>query len=99
MSICKSPATGTPSLTLLDTLTPAGYSISIATTTRIPFAAAAAGSPGAGTWKIGECVNNTSTTQALDNDDYVSGYAYVTNGSPVPGSSAVKPGATPGHGS
>ena len=42
---------------------------------------------------------NTSTTQALDNTDYVSGYAYVTTGSPVPGSSAVKPGATPGHGS
>jgi hypothetical protein len=99
VSICKSPATGTPALTLLDTLTPAGFSISVATTTRIPFAAASAGAPGAGTWKIGECVDNTSTTQALDNNDYVSGYAYVTTGTPVPGSSAVKPGATPGHGS
>ena len=63
VSICKSPATGTPSLTLLDTLTPAGYSISTASTTRVPFAADSAGAPGAGTWKIGECVNNTSTTQ------------------------------------
>jgi hypothetical protein len=99
VSICKSPATGTPALTLLDTLTPAGFSISTATTTRIPFAADAAGAPGAGTWKIGECVSNTSATQALDVTDYVSGYAFVTTGTPVPGSSAVKPGATPGHGS
>jgi hypothetical protein len=99
VSICKSPATGTPALTLLDTITPAGYSISTATTTRIPFAADAAGAPGAGTWKIGECVNNTSATVAVDGNDYVSGYAFVTTGTPVPGSSAVKPGATPGHGS
>ena len=52
---------------------------------RISYPAAATGAPGAGTWKIGECVDNTGATNAINNNDFAMGFAYVANGSVVTG--------------
>jgi hypothetical protein len=41
------------------------------------------GAPGAGTWKVGVCVVNLSTTQAWDGNDSSIGWAMVTSGAPT----------------
>jgi hypothetical protein len=55
---------------------------------RISYPANATGAPGAGSWNIGECVNNTGAN-AINNNDFAMGYAYVVNvavvTAPVPG--------------
>jgi hypothetical protein len=93
IAICKSPATGTPTPTELDPAPGGAFSNVTVTTTRATYAADETGTPGAGTWTIGECVDNTSAVQAIDANDWTLGYAFVVNGTPAPGSSAVKPAA------
>jgi hypothetical protein len=78
LAICKQ-ASGAGPLTLLNPAPGSAYEVVTVTTTRIPFAAAAAGAPGAGTWTVGICVMTTGA-QAVDSNDYSIGYAFVTNG-------------------
>jgi hypothetical protein len=92
ISICKSSTTGTPTVTELDPQPGGAFSNVLVTTTRATYAANGVGTPGAGSWKIGECVFNTSATQAIDSNDWTLGHAFVVNGTPAPGSTAVKPG-------
>jgi hypothetical protein len=95
ITICKSPATGTPSLSPLDPVAGTAVSVVNFTTNKLTYAANGTGTPGAGTWKIGECVEDNGT---LDNTDWALGYAFVVNGTPAPGSTAVKPaGGAPAH--
>jgi hypothetical protein len=98
ISICKSPATGTPTVTELDPAPGGAFSNVTVTTNRATYAANGVGAPGAGTWLIGECVNDTSTTQAIDSNDWTLGHAFVVNGTPAPGSTAVKPGGASHNG-
>jgi hypothetical protein len=89
VTICKAPASGTP-VTFLDTTAPGGaFSNVMVGTTRLTYAAEGTGSPGPGTWKIGECVDNTSTVNTIGPNDYTLGYAFVVNGSVAPGSTAA----------
>jgi hypothetical protein len=89
ISICKAPSTtGTP-VTLLDPLASGAFSNVTVTTTRATYAAEGTGAPGVGTWKIGECVNNTSTTQTINENDYTIGHAFVVNGTAAPGSTSA----------
>lgn len=84
ISVCASPTgAGTPAL-----LDPEGggsdaYQFVPVTSTRSSYAASAAGAPGAGTWDVGMCVQNTDPTNAIDSTDYSLGYAFVANGNPV----------------
>jgi hypothetical protein len=89
VTICKAPAaTGTP-VTFLDATAPGGaFSNVTVSATRLTYAAEGTGSPGAGTWKIGECVENTSATNTIGPNDYTLGYAFVVNGTVAPGSTA-----------
>jgi hypothetical protein len=84
VSICKAPTTGAP-VTLLNLKVGGAFSIVTIGDTRISYPANATGVPGTGTWKIGECVNNTGATNAINNNDFAMGYAYVVNGSVVTG--------------
>jgi hypothetical protein len=86
VSICKQPTTGTPTVTLLDQKVNGAFSIVTVGDTRISYPADAVGAPGvAGTWKIGECVDNTGATNAINNNDFVMGYAFVVNAVSTPG--------------
>jgi hypothetical protein len=78
VSICIQPSAG-GTIKELNPAPGGAFESAIATTTRIPFAAAATGVPGAGTWNVGLCIDNTSATQAIDNNDWSIGYAQVTN--------------------
>jgi hypothetical protein len=81
IAMCVSPhGANTPAL--LDTSTNGGgaFEIDTVSTTRVSFGANQVGTPGAGTWDVGECVTNLSTTQALDTNDFSTGYAFVSNG-------------------
>jgi hypothetical protein len=76
VTVCKQPSTG-------GDLTPLASSSSVyegvtVQTTRLTFAISEAGAPGAGTWNIGMCVRD-NTAQAVDNNDWSIGYAFVTN--------------------
>ncbi|HEX5193465.1 MAG TPA: hypothetical protein VFW09_11735 [Solirubrobacteraceae bacterium] len=95
VSICKAPASGTP-VTLLDTVVGGAFSNVTISTTRVTYAANGTGSPGAGTWKIGECVDNTGTTNTITGNDWSLGYAFVVNGTVAPGSSVATKSAA-GH--
>jgi hypothetical protein len=75
-AICVQPSGGGALIVLAGTL---NYEEVTASTTRIPFAVSATGTPGAGTWKVGVCVRNESSTEALDSNDYSIGYALVAN--------------------
>jgi hypothetical protein len=86
ITICKASATGKP--TPLDTKVADAYAIVNVGTTRLGYPASASGSPGAGTWRIGECVDNT-TANPIDDPDWTLGYAFVVNGSAGPGSTAA----------
>jgi hypothetical protein len=77
-------------LSLLDPVSGTAESAATVTTAHMTFAANGTGSPGAGTWKIGECIANSGT--AITQNDWVLGYAFVVNGTPAPGSTAVRPG-------
>jgi hypothetical protein len=87
VSICKQPTTGTPTVSLLDTKVSGAFSIVTIGSPRISYPADAVGVPGiAGTWKIGECVNNIGATNAISDNDFVMGYAFVVNAVSTPGS-------------
>lgn len=55
-----------------------GYSQGHITTTRMPWAASASVTPGAGTWKVGYCVLNAGS--GVINNDWVNGWVQVVNG-------------------
>jgi hypothetical protein len=76
--MCVQPSAG-GTVALLDTVVGGAYEAETVTTTRSTFAVSEAGSPGAGTWKVGPCVVNTSA-QSVDNNDFAIGYAEVTGG-------------------
>jgi hypothetical protein len=96
ISICKAPAaTGTP-VTLLNLKVGGAFSIVTVGFPRISYPANATGAPGAGSWKIGECVNNTGATFAISNNDFAMGDAYVVNGAVVTGAVPTGPGI-PSH--
>ena len=54
------------------------YSYGEVLTSTQSFAGTATVVPGAGTWKVGFCVYNSSTS-ALDDNDFVNGWVQVTN--------------------
>jgi len=72
--LCYQPASGGP----LTNFTRPNFSIGEASTTRVPFSAMATTTPGAGTWKVGFCVQNYNPL-TLDDNDYVSGWVQVVN--------------------
>lgn len=79
VSLCSQPQGG-GTITPISQNTDA-FEIVTVTTTRIPFAISQAGVPGAGTWNIGMCVQDLSNTQAIDQNDWSIGYAFVVNSS------------------
>jgi hypothetical protein len=83
ITICKASTNGEP--TPLNTKVADAYEIVDVGSTRSSYPASASGSPGAGTWRIGECVNN-NTANPIDDSDFTIGYAFVVNGSAAPGS-------------
>lgn len=76
-AMCVQPSTGGP-VSVLDGVS-SDVEVVTASTTRIPFASAMTGVPGAGTWNVGICAIDTSATQAIDSNDRSVGYAFVTN--------------------
>jgi hypothetical protein len=83
LSICKQPSAG-GALSLLG-LTPPGKANNAddfqdvdVVTSRVTFASSWVGVPGPGTWRIGICVINEDQ-QAIDDPDWSTGYAMVTN--------------------
>ena len=73
--LCYQPSTGG---TITNFAGDTGYSTSDAYPDPRSFAATASVVPGAGTWKVGFCVENGST-HAIDNVDWVNGWVQVTN--------------------
>jgi hypothetical protein len=73
LGICAQPEAGGA----LQTLPSVGDVENVTvTTTRSPFAISQFGRPGAGTWKVGLCVDDTSAT-AVNANDYSVGWAMV----------------------
>ena len=60
-------------------------------TNKATYTADGAGAPGAGTWLVGECAENYSAN-AVNNNDWALGYAFVVNGAAVEGSSIAAKG-------
>jgi hypothetical protein len=79
VGVCVSP-TGASSPAPLD---PGSFTEVKITSTRSSDAASATGAPGAGTWDVGMCVNNGIGTDAINDNDWSVGYAFVANGTPV----------------
>ncbi|HYB28075.1 MAG TPA: hypothetical protein VEF89_15770 [Solirubrobacteraceae bacterium] len=74
VAICTQPAAGgattpMPSSGAIETVNPTNYVA--------PYAMSSAGSPGAGTWKVGFCVKNTSSTTLNDDGNMVGWVAVV----------------------
>jgi hypothetical protein len=74
VAICIQPAAGgaitpMPSSSAIETVNPTNYVV--------PYAMSSAGSPGAGTWKVGFCVKNTSSTTLNDDGNMVGWVAVV----------------------
>lgn len=82
LSICYQASTG-GALTVLNPAPGGAYEeveiIAYSSSYAEPYAMSASGSPGAGTWNVGICVYNKSSTQAINNNDWSIGYAYVTS--------------------
>jgi hypothetical protein len=73
LAVCAQPSGGGA----LQTLPSIGDDENVTvTTTRLPFAISQFGRPGAGTWKVGICVDDTSAT-AVNANDYSVGWAMV----------------------
>jgi hypothetical protein len=83
IAICVSP-TGANTPTQLDPSGGVNTNVFV-TSTRLSYAASQTGSPGAGTWDVGMCVTNFDATNAINNNDWSVGYAFVANGTPVSG--------------
>jgi hypothetical protein len=81
IAICVEPSTG-GTLKQLDSTSGSFYIITSTAAVRGVYPASAVGSPGAGTWLVGECVDNTGTS-AFNNNDFSIGYAFVANGIPT----------------
>jgi hypothetical protein len=80
VAICTQPATG-GALSLLDPNTNGAFTDVTITNDTLSYAASATGSPAAGTWNVGVCVRDESTSSvAIDNPDFSVGYAFVVNG-------------------
>lgn len=88
LGICIQPSAG-GALTLLDPNPGTAITDVEVTTTRLSYAASAAGTPGAGSWNVGICAPN-ETSQAVDKNDWSIGYAFVTNGGLTAGSTSKK---------
>jgi hypothetical protein len=73
--LCYAPSTGTGTLT---NFVGGGYSIAPVFPDRRVFSAAATVSPGAGSWRVGMCVQ-VSGSHAIDSNDYANGWVQVTN--------------------
>jgi len=74
VAICVQPAAGgaiapMPSSGAIETVNPTNYVV--------PYAMSSAGSPGAGTWKVGFCVKNASSTTLNDDGNMVGWVAVV----------------------
>jgi hypothetical protein len=79
VAVCIQPAAG-GTLSLLDSNANGAFTDVTITNDTLSYAASAAGSPGAGTFNVGVCVRDESTSQAIDNADFSVGYAFVVNG-------------------
>ena len=77
VSICRQPASGGP-VTVLDGNWGSDFEEVTADTTRIPFAVAMSGASGAGSWRVGMCVENPHEID-LDHNDFSIGTAFVSN--------------------
>jgi hypothetical protein len=82
VSICRQPASGGP-VTVLDGNSKSDFEEVTADTTRIPFAVAMSGAPGAGSWRVGMCVENPKEID-LDDNDLSIGTAFVSNAKLTP---------------
>jgi hypothetical protein len=82
VGVCVSP-TGANTPAPLDNNTDGAFTELDITTTRQVYGESATGTPGAGTWDVGICVQNDSSTLAINNNDYSVGYAFVANGTVV----------------
>jgi hypothetical protein len=72
--LCYQPSTGGTVVNFAGS----NYSLGTVFPVQRTFAAAASVVPGAGTWRVGFCVDN-NLSAALDNNDYVNGWVQVTN--------------------
>jgi hypothetical protein len=82
MAICYEAASGGSAPQALDDNTQgANQAITVGTASTAQ-AASQTGAPGAGTWKVGICVENQSS-QAWDDSDWSIGWAMVTAGAPT----------------
>jgi hypothetical protein len=88
LGICIQPSTG-GTVSLLDPNPGTAIEVVTVNTTRIPYAAAGAGTPGAGTWNVGICAVDL-TGQSVDSNDWSLGFAFVSNGALVPGSTSLR---------
>jgi hypothetical protein len=79
VAVCIQPAAG-GALSLLDNNTNGAFTDVTITNDTLSYAASATGSPGAGTFNVGVCVRDESTSQEIDNADFSVGYAFVVNG-------------------
>jgi hypothetical protein len=73
--LCYQPAAGG---TIVN-FTGDGYSFGEFTTNRLAWTAAASILPGAGTWNVGFCVQNSDGPIAISNNDFVNGWVQVHN--------------------
>ena len=72
-SVCTAQGSGTPT----PFNSPADFTVVNAETERNSFGAANSFVPGAGTYTVGFCVQNTTTN--LNNNDWATGWVVVTN--------------------
>ena len=73
--LCYQPSGGGPVTNFVS----GNYSIGVVFPERRTFIAAASVVPGAGTWKVGFCVLDSGGPNAVNNNDFVSGWVQVTN--------------------
>lgn len=76
IDLCYQPSAGGGTVT---NFTGGAFAIVQMTTTRVAIPATASIIPGAGTWKVGFCINNYGGAIALTNNDFINGWVQVTN--------------------
>lgn len=86
VSICTQVATGGAVTPLAGDVNNDFQDVTVLST-RLTYAGSWAGTPGAGSWKIGMCVRNEGK-QAINNPDWSVGFAFVTNGASSSASAA-----------
>ena len=82
VGVCVSP-TGAGTPTPLDTNTDGAFTQLVINGTREVYGESATGTPGAGVWDVGICVENHNTTNSINDNDFSVGYAFVANGTVV----------------